>query len=296
MMLRRLLLMIVVSCIPLVAQVPDLISGPSDSSSVAATTPDTVRTLRILDRTVENQAFSAGEKLTFAIRYGFIRAGTAVMEVKEKVMVKDSIPAYRILTTARSSRGFDPFYRVRDSVETIIDARGFFSWRFEKRLREGGYKYDLLVDYIQERGYANVETIRYHSDEPLRVKHRAAFELDIPAYVLDVLSSFYYIRTQPLEMGMPIYMTNHDNKKIYDLKVIVQKRERVKVDAGEFDCVVVIPLLQGDAIFKQEGKMSIWLTDDKLRIPVLMKSKVAVGSISSELQSIEGVGHIPAKR
>jgi hypothetical protein len=242
-----------------------------------------------LDRVVVNNAFRVGEKLTFKIRYGFIKAGEAIMEVKDIVHLADRAPTYHILTTARSARFFDAFYKVRDSVETFIDTKGFFSWKYIKRLREGGYLFDLYVDYDQPNGIANVETIRYNNDEPLTVRNREEFQLEIPEYILDVLCAFYYVRTQDLEVGMPIYMTNHDNKKIYDLKVIIQRKERIKVDAGTFDCIKVKPVLWGEAIFKQKGELWVWLTDDENKIPVQMKSKVAVGSITTELIRIEGV-------
>ena len=138
--------------------------------------------------------------------------------------------------------------------------------------------------------------IRYHNKEPLEIKNQEEFEISIPKYVLDILGAFYYVRTQRLEVGEPIEMKNHDNKKIYNLRIIIQKRERVKVKAGKFDCIVVQPQLKGDAIFKQKGKLWVWLTDDEFKIPVKMKSKVAVGSISSELIKIEGIkGSITAK-
>ncbi|NIV16633.1 MAG: DUF3108 domain-containing protein [Aliifodinibius sp.] len=242
-----------------------------------------------LNRKVENNAFRIGEKLRFKIRYGFIKAGEATMEVKDIITIRDSVPVYHILTTAKSTKAFDLVYKVRDSVETFIDMNGLFSWKFYKRLREGGYKMDLLAEYNHRYGIANVKKIRYHSDEPLRVKNKETFYLSIPPYIVDILASFYYVRTQDLRVGEPIYMTNHDNQKIYDLKVIVQKKERIKVDAGEFNCVVVIPRLKGEAIFKQKGELWVWLTDDEYKIPVQMKSKVAVGSITTELTDIEGV-------
>jgi hypothetical protein len=248
---------------------------------------------RKLDRVVENNAFHVGEKLTFNIKYGFIKAGEAKMYVAEEVQIDSLYRAYRIITTARSASFFDAFYKVRDSVETWLDTRGIFSWKYEKRLREGGYKFDLLVKYDQVHGKAYVKRILYHNtDEPLTIKHSGEYVLDIPPYVLDVLGSFYYVRTQKLEPGMPLYITNHDNKKIYDLQVLVQKREKVSVEAGTFRCILIKPILLGESIFKQEGELWVWLTDDQYRIPVRMRSKVAVGSITTELKSIEGM-HLP---
>ncbi len=249
---------------------------------------DSIIQIRTLNRIVPNRAFSVGEKLTFVVRYGFIHAGNAIMEVKELTEIEGR-PVYRIISTARSKKAFDLFFKVRDSVETYIDAQGIFSWKFVKRLREGAYKFDLFVNYNQYSGVASVEMIRYHNDEPLRIKNREKFELDIPQYVQDILSSFYFVRTQSLRVGVPLYLTNHDNKKIYNLKVIVQKKEVVKVKAGKFRCIMVQPQLKGESIFRQKGKLWIWLTDDEYKIPVQMKSAVTIGKITTELTKIEGL-------
>lgn len=254
------------------------------------------RPLNKLDRVIPNHAFRPGEKLTFTIRYGFVKAGEATMAVQDIVEIREGIFTYHIVTTARSAKFFDAFYKVRDQVETYLDTRGLFSWKYHKRLREGGYKFDLLVDYDQLNGIAQIERIRYESEEPLKIRHQERFELEIPEYVLDVLSAFYYVRTQELKVGEPIYMANHDNRQVYQLQVIIQRKERVKVDAGTFDCIMVQPRLLGEAIFKQKGELWVWLTDDQYKIPVQMKSAVAVGSITTELKKIEGVPNpIPAR-
>jgi len=57
-------------------------------------------------------------------------------------------------------------------------------------------------------------------------------------------------------------------------------RERVKVPAGEFDCVAIEPMLNAGGIFKNKGRLVIWITDDARRMPVLMRSKVTIGSVS----------------
>lgn len=272
-----------------------LIADTLSADSVAAEVPqDWVP--RKLDRTISNGAFKVGEKLTFAVRYGFITAGHATMEVEDMITVRDSFPAYKIVTTAQSTSTFDLFFKVRDRVESVLDSSGIFSWEFRKYLREGGYKFDLSVEYDQVYGKAYVEMIRYHNEEPLQIRKKENFELPVPKYVIDVLGAFYYVRTQELRTGEPIFLTNHDNKKIYDLKIIVQKRERIKVKAGEFNCIVVQPMLEGDAIFKQKGKLWVWLTDDELKIPVQMKSKAFIGSVVTELIEIEGIDRPIAAR
>ena len=70
------------------------------------------------------------------------------------------------------------------------------------------------------------------------------------------------------------------------MEVRVIGRQKIKVPAGRFDCVVVEPILKAGGIFKNKGRLVIWLTDDDRRMPVLMRSKVLIGSISVVLQEV----------
>jgi len=233
----------------------------SSSREVDSTGVDTT-----LSRGIDNVAFGVNERLTFDINYGFINAGTATMEVVDLIDYENR-PCYQIVSTANSNSFFSTFYKVDDRVESIIDATGIFSWRFEKKLREGGYRADLWYTFDQ-RG------------------HFVHFKKDtLPAdpYVQDALSSLYYVRTQQLEVGKSLYVQNFTDGRFYPLKVIVHKKERITVKAGTFDCIVVEPILEAVGVFKHEGKLKVWLTDDRLKMPVLMKSRVLVGSIAAEL-------------
>ena len=44
-------------------------------------------------------------------------------------------------------------------------------------------------------------------------------------------------------------------------------------------------LLEGTGLFVKQGRLKIWLTDDARRIPVRMRSKVAIGSVSADLEA-----------
>ena len=99
----------------------------------------------------------------------------------------------------------------------------------------------------------------------------------------DALSTLYFVRTQPLEVGKSFFLNNFIDGRKYRLEVKVLKRETLTVDAGSFECYVVEPITQSVGLFKHEGRLKVWLTDDRLRMPVLMKSKLIIGSIAVEL-------------
>ena len=222
-------------------------------------------------RTLENRAFRVGEQLVFDIAYKFVVVGTATMSIPDTQWVNGR-PCYHVLTTARSNKFFDTFYKVRDKVETFIDIDGLFPWKFEKHIREGKYRANRYVDYDQHNQIAI-----YNKKDTLAV----------PPFIQGVLSSFYYVRTIPLEVKKSFDIDNYGDGKLYPLRILVHRKMRVEVPAGEFDCIVVEPVLREEGIFKHKGRMAIWLTDDERRIPVLLKSKIPIGSIDVKLKEIK---------
>ncbi len=217
----------------------------------------------------ENRAFRLGELLVFDVAYGFVVAGTAVMAVPDTQWIANR-PCYRIVTEARSSKFFSKIFEVKDRVMSFVDTEGLFPWRFEKHLREGKYRSDKIIHFDQINHFAieGKDTVK------------------VPPFIQGILSSFYYVRTLNLKVGEPIDIDNYGDGKIYPLKVLVLKKETIEVPAGTFRCIVVEPVMRVEGIFNQTGRLRIWLTDDERRIPVLMRSKVLIGSIDARLRKI----------
>jgi len=237
--------------------------------------------------------FSVGEHLSFRLRYGFVTAGSAEMKVLPLVE-KDGDAYLQFQSTARSSRTFDWFYKVRDVVNSFVNPSTLLPVRFEKRLREGGYKADTFVDYFQNDSLAEITFIRYTDN--MKIKKKETYRVKIPYGVHDALSSLYFVRTFSLLPGDSVFIIAHEKKKVYPLRIDVLKRETIHVRAGTFRCVQIEPRLAGEGIFKHKGRLRIWLTDDSLKIPVQMTTEVIVGHITAELTSIKGISvPIPAR-
>jgi Protein of unknown function (DUF3108) len=212
--------------------------------------------------------FGPEEELRFSIDYGIINAGEATMEVRgsRRIMGRE---CFDIRTEARSNGFFSKIYKVWDRAQTFVDVGTMLPWRFEKHLREGGYHKDLVIKFDRDGCYA-----RYENGD----------EVMTSPWAQDELSSFYYLRTLPLEVGKDVFIDNHTNRKNYPLKVIVHRRETIQVKAGTFDCWVIEPVIREGGIFTAKGTLTIWLTADERRMPVQMKTKILVGSITASLQ------------
>jgi hypothetical protein len=213
-----------------------------------------------------------GEYLKFSVRYGIISAGDAILEIPE-VRQWHGRPVYTLVARAESNKFFSTFYRVRNRIESFWDTSGYFSRRFYENRREGSYREQNEIQFDYARG------------EALYQKDGQA--IAIPQQCQDALSSFYYTRTQALPLGGSVIFDYHASHKSQPIEVRVLGRQRVETPAGTFNCIVIEPILKAGGIFKNQGRLVIWMTDDELRMPVMMKSKVTIGSISVVLTEMK---------
>jgi hypothetical protein len=211
--------------------------------------------------------FGPGELLEFSIDYGIINAGGATMEIGEVRRISGRT-CFDIRTEAKSNSVFSKVYKVWDRSQTFLDAQDLLPWRYEKHQREGTYKKDMLIKFDRVRNVASYEN---------------GDEVSIHPHAQDELSAFYYLRAVPLEVGRDVYVDTHTNRKNYPLKVLVHRRETITVPAGTFDCFVIEPVMREGGIFTAKGKLTVWITADERRMPVLLRTKIVVGSISATL-------------
>lgn len=236
-------------------------------------------------RKIEQKAFKPGEKLTFEINYGFVTAGEAVMEIDPVLQTINGRKSYDIRFFVKSSPSFEWVYKVDDFYRTYVDVEGLFPWRFEQHIREGNYKRDFEAIFDQ----VNLKAKTYTGEKDPK---KFEGEFDIPLYVQDAMSAFYYFRTldySTVSVGQSILLQNFYKDKTYPLNVKYLGKETIEVPAGEFRCIKVEPLVEEGGLFKSEGSIVVWLTDDDLRMPVKVKTKVLIGSIDADLSSYTGL-------
>lgn len=234
-------------------------------------------------RKVENNAFKVGEKLTFDVKYGFVTAGIATFYIP-KIKRISGREAYHVTFEVNTVPSFDWIFKVRDRYETYLDVEGLFPWRFEQHIREGSYSRDFSAFFDQRKGKAKTSEGEY----------------DIPKYVNDIVSAFFLARTfdySKMKVDDRVNLKNFYKNKVYELDVKYHGKETVEVSAGKFECIVIEPLVQEGGLFKSEGSILVWMTNDALKIPVKVKTKVIIGAIDGELTGYEGLaGKITSKR
>ncbi len=217
-------------------------------------------------------AFPIPERLEFEISYTGIPAGRAVQEVNQ---VGDEI---HIISTAKSADWLKLFFPVDDRIESILISGVPPLYigvprLYRERIREGWTRFQKDAVFDRNKLEVNTKDFLKNSETTQKISKRT----------YDTLSSFFYFRSVPLQVGTSYYIDIFDCKKLWNTEVQVLRREEITTSLGRFKTVVIKPLLKSEGIFARTGDMHIWLTDDERRIPVQMKSKVRIGSITATL-------------
>jgi len=216
-------------------------------------------------------ALDIPEKLVFDLTWTGIKAGTATQEI---VAENDTV---RVISIARSADWISVFFPVEDRVESVLTKAVppllGLPKDYRIRTREGHRRKDKEIIFDHAKGTATY------------IDHLGSdrAEIAIAPNTYDAYSSFYYVRTLPLTVGKSVYVSVLDNKRLWNVEVQVLKKEKLDTIFGEVNTILIKPLIKSEGIFERKGEIFIWLTDDARRIPVRMKTKVAIGSVTATL-------------
>ena len=217
--------------------------------------------------------FGVGELLEYDIKfrggatlYKEVHVGNGSMEV----LPMDTVRGQDAWHTLFHLSGGVPFYRVNDRYETWADTRTLSSLRAFQDLDEGPYEPKRHFEIFPDRR----EFIE--NDKP----PQESVERPVDDGFL-----LFFLRTIPLRVGLDTSLSVYFKADRNPVRIRVVGRERIKVPAGEFNAIVVRPIIKAKGVFSEGGEATVWLSDDDSHIMLQMKSNVNFGSLNVYLKS-----------
>lgn len=205
--------------------------------------------------------FVQGESLAYSVKFGFLRVGSGSMYVKGRALVRGQETIHTLFRIT----GGTMFFKVNDLMQSWIEPTNFASLRFHQDIHEGGYNAARRYEFFPER-----KAYR-ENDKPEQPSVEAP---------LDDGSFLYFVRTQQLEVGKEYVYDRYFDPEANPVRIKVLRREKVRVPAGEFDAIVLQPIIKTSGIFSEGGSAMIWLSDDSRRMVLQLKSKLSFGSLN----------------
>lgn len=222
-------------------------------------------------RTAHEFISSKSEKLSYLISLLGVPVGSVELEAKNEngeVWITLSTKSYGPLAS---------IYSVDDIMETRHIGGNFIITKI--RQHEGSFNSDIgFTIFLRDKRVFWIDNIRQrHSDETIPNSD-----------VLDTLSSFYYLRNRPLQIGKTEILHIYDGDIYAPVPVEVLRHEEIRLrNLKKVDSLVLRHVKQKDGIFRRTGDMTIWLTNDENKVPVKVETSTPFGTATVELVSAE---------
>lgn len=208
--------------------------------------------------------FHVGERFDYQAKVNFLNAGTASMSVEGIETVRGRGTYHTVFDV----RGGVFFFHVNDHYESWFDTTSLVSLHHTQRVDENGKRADRSYDFYPER----------------QVYVRDGQEFPSVSDPLDEGSFIYFMRSIPLEVGKTYEFNRYYHPDRNPVIIKVERRERITVPAGEFDAIVVQPIIKSRGLFSEGGQAEVWFADDSSRAVLRLRSKLTFGTLSLELK------------
>lgn len=232
---------------------------------------------------VENNAFKPGEKLVYRFTYGLFDAGEAILSVDETEKMVRGRKLWRVRGIGKTISAFEWFYKVNDRYESYIDAQSLFPWIFVRRVDEGGYIIEQDYTFFQHK---NV------------VDNGEGKKFSVPDMVQDMISAFYYARTLDFDQavkGDRFLVNIFLDDELYPTEIKYKGKEVIRTRTGKYRCHKFAPVVQEGRVFGSEEDLTVWITDDENKIPIMAKANLKVGSMKMHLVGWDGLSNKMAR-
>ena len=210
--------------------------------------------------------FGVGERFTYDVKLGPFKAGRGSMEVTSMDTVRGRATWHTVFRVKGGILGYHADNTMESWMDTLTGSSLQFTQDFEQTGKDRKKHYDIFPE-------------RAVFQEPNKPERPSVSEpLDDAAFI-------YFVRTVPLEIGRTYSFDRYFKPDANPVRIKVLRRETVKVPAGEYQTIVVQPIIKSKGIFSENSKAEIWFSDDANRIMVQLKADLPVGSLNLYLTS-----------
>ena len=238
---------------------------------------------------MSNKAFQFGERIDYTIYYHlagvWVGAGDVYFQV-DSTTIRNRL-YYYFNSFGRTYEKYDWIYKVRDNYEAYTSVEDFKPLRFKRKVNEG--RTHIREDYVFKHQQGEVVTLRQMDEGEPFVKDT----VEMKECSFDVLTMIYYARNidfTDVEVDQKVPIRIFIDNTSYDSYIRYLGKKEIKVKGlGEFRCIVFSPYLIEGTIFNAGEDMTVWVTDDKNRVPLLIETPILVGSIKARVNKMQGL-------
>ncbi len=238
---------------------------------------------------VKNNAFKAGETINYNLyfnwKFVWVKCGTANM--KTTATKWKSKPALRTYLITRGSKKADMFFKMRDTLISVVSANLSPHYYYKGAL-EGKRYYKDEAYYNYRNGKVQVR---------LRKQRNGVYESKMNSSencVYDMLSILAQARSYDpsnYKPGQRIHFDMVDGTEVKTETLIYRGKKNIKAENGiQYRCLIFSYVEPKDGEAEKEI-VTFYVTDDENHLPIRLDMFLNFGSAKAFLSSVSGNKH-----
>lgn len=239
--------------------------------------------------------FGPGETLSYDVALLGIRTGKVNLRIGDRAVI-DGVTTYPLHAQAKSDGGLLEILGNFDArMVSFMDARALLPVRMVNRVvvrqpfqavphisrEDGAFAAAMLTAGAASGGTVSARLRRTGPDGDFD----KAARLKTSADVVDLLSMVYYLRSRELVAHQPVCFELYHRRRLWHVEGEVQPAEVVRGPFGTRRALRLDSMITrvGGADLPPPRKVTVWISDDADRVPVLVSTPDKLGDIEVRL-------------
>ncbi len=233
---------------------------------------------------LEEPAFAPGEQFTLKIYYNWSALWVASGELSFRISSDEleGRPVFHLLAIGKTYEAYSHIYRVSDRYESYLDTQTLLPLRARRRIEEGRFR--LEEEYRFDRNRERVAVQEFTKG------HEGEYDMD--RQTMDILSLIQHARNLDFDSYRPgdrIAMSVFIDNELMRTQLIYEGKKEIKTRNGRFRTIVLRQKMVDNEYFDEDDYVTIYVSDDRNRIPIRLESPLTVGWIKGDLKSYRGL-------
>ena len=227
------------------------------------------------------ESFQNGEWFQLRLHYGPFNASYASFSLESDSLNNKAV--YHAKGFGETTGIAKWFFKVEDYYESYFDQKTGLPYKFIRDINEGGYTKNVEIDFDHGKATAIVNDIKKDTIK----------EFSIEKGVQDLISCFYYLRKfypkkdVKINDSFDINMFFDNENYVFKLKFL--GIETIRSKFGRIKCMKFRPLVQSGRVFEEQESVTLWVSEDKNRLPIRLQADILVGSIKADLENFKNL-------
>lgn len=238
---------------------------------------------------IDTNFFSVSEKFSYDVHFNwkFVWIKAANANITTQAYTYKGVPSYRTRLTVKTTGAANKLMHVSDTLTSIVNIPNFSPLFYSKAAHEGktnSYE-EIFYNYL-----AN-ETVKARLTHYRNNVFRGDTTLTSQKCFYDPVSLLYFVRslnpsTMTVNQKTSVLVLFTDES--FNIKVTYRGTEKVEIDGEKISTVKYSFAIDGKAFQDKKESLFLWVSNDNNRVPVLIETKLGIGSLKAVLKSASG--------